>query len=55
MCLSENCLIGAVNSENGEANKIQNKITGEWGPVPAVAAWYKNNNKKWVVIGDFSF
>jgi len=23
MCLSENCLIGAVNSENGEANKIQ--------------------------------
>jgi aconitate hydratase len=46
-------LIGAINAENNEANKIQNKITGEWGTVPAVAQWYKDNGKKWVVIGEF--
>jgi aconitate hydratase len=46
-------LIGAINIENGEANKIQNKLTGEWGAVPTVAEWYKNNGKKWIVIGMF--
>ncbi|GJJ06540.1 hypothetical protein Clacol_000732 [Clathrus columnatus] len=51
----KNCLIGAINAQNGEANNIQNKITGEWGPVPTVAAWYKSNNKPWVVIGDHNY
>ncbi|KIJ49374.1 hypothetical protein M422DRAFT_27736 [Sphaerobolus stellatus SS14] len=53
--ISQNCLIGAINAENDEANKIQNKITGEWGPVPTVAAWYRDNGKPWVVIGDHNY
>jgi aconitate hydratase len=44
-------LIGAINAENNEANKVQNKITAEWGPVPTVAQWYKDHGKPWVVIG----
>ncbi|KAK7061042.1 Aconitate hydratase mitochondrial [Paramarasmius palmivorus] len=28
--ISQNCLIGAINAENGEANKVKNQITGEW-------------------------
>lgn len=31
----------AINSENGEANKIKNQVTGEWGGVPDVARAYK--------------
>ena len=34
-------LIGAVNAENGEVNKIKNVVTGEYGAVPAVARDYK--------------
>lgn len=51
----ENCLIGAINSENGEANKIKNQITGEYGAVPEVAAYYRDHGIKWVVIGDHNY
>ena len=36
-----NMLIGAINAENGEANKVKNVTTGEYGAVPAVARDYK--------------
>jgi aconitate hydratase len=39
--ISNNMLIGAINSENGEANKVKNQVTGEYGAVPAVARDYK--------------
>ncbi|KAH9920877.1 aconitate hydratase [Epithele typhae] len=39
--ISQNCLIGAINKENGEANKVKNQITGEYGA--------------WVVIGDHNY
>lgn len=52
---SENCLIGAINVENGEANKIKNQMTGEFGGVPQVAAHYRDNGIKWVVIGDHNY
>jgi len=52
---AENCLIGAINSANGEANKIQNLETGEWGTVPATAAHYRDRGIKWVVIGDHNY
>lgn len=29
-------LIGAVNSENDEVNKVKNYVTGEYGGVPEV-------------------
>lgn len=31
----------AINSENDEANKVRNVLTGEYGPVPATARYYK--------------
>jgi aconitate hydratase len=53
--ISQNCLIGAINIVNKEANKIQNQETGEWGAVPDVAAHYRDNGIKWVVIGDSNY
>ncbi len=52
---TENCLIGAINAQNGEANKVQNQITGEWGGVPQTAANYRQKGIKWVVIGDHNY
>jgi len=53
--ISQNCLIGAINSANDEANNIQNLETGSWGAVPDVAAWYRDHGKPWVVIGDNNY
>ncbi|SGY29057.1 BQ5605_C002g01007 [Microbotryum silenes-dioicae] len=53
--ISQNCLIGAINAANGEANKVQNLLTGEWGPVPKVAAEYRDAGVPWVVIGDENY
>ena len=53
--ISQNCLIGAINAENGEANKVKNQFTGEFGGVPQVAAEYKSKGIKWVVIGDSNY
>lgn len=39
--ISNNMLIGAVNSENDAVNKIKNYLTGEYGGVPDVARHYK--------------
>jgi aconitate hydratase len=52
---AENCLIGAINAENGEANKVKNQLTGAWGAVPQVAAEYREKGIKWVVIGDSNY
>lgn len=52
---TENCLIGAINSENGEANKVKNQITGEWGGVPQTGAYYRDKGIKWVVFGDHNY
>lgn len=53
--ISNNMLIGATNSENGEANKIKNMLTGEYDAVPAVARDYKKHGIKWVVVGDWNY
>ncbi|KAB5591756.1 Aconitate hydratase 1 [Ceratobasidium theobromae] len=53
--ISQNCLIGAINSANGEANKVQNLETGKWGGVPQVAIEYRDKGIKWVVIGDHNY
>lgn len=39
--ISNNMLIGAVNSENDGINKLKNYLTGEYGGVPDVARHYK--------------
>ncbi|EEQ85091.2 hypothetical protein RJZ56_002501 [Blastomyces dermatitidis] len=53
--ISNNMLIGAINAENGEANKVKNFKTGEYGPVPATARDYKAQGIPWVVIGDWNY
>jgi len=55
LVLVENCLIGAINAENNEANKVKNQNTGEWGGVPQTAASYRDAGIKWVVIGDHNY
>jgi aconitate hydratase len=53
--ISNNMLIGAINAENGEANKIKNFTNGEYGAVPAVARDYKAKGIPWVVVGDWNY
>ncbi|PVU99723.1 hypothetical protein BB559_000445 [Furculomyces boomerangus] len=53
--ISNNMLIGAINSENGKANNIRNQLTGEWGAVPATARDYKAKDISWVVVGDENY
>ncbi|EOA89958.1 Aconitate hydratase mitochondrial [Exserohilum turcicum] len=53
--ISNNMLIGAINAENGEANKVKNSLNGEYGAVPDVARDYKKNGIKWVVVGDWNY
>ncbi|EDR10198.1 aconitate hydratase 2 [Laccaria bicolor S238N-H82] len=53
--ISQNCLIGAINAENNEANKVKNQITGEYEGVPQTAAYYRDKGIKWVVIGDSNY
>lgn len=53
--ISNNMFIGAVNSENGEVNKIKNQLNGEWNGVPEVARHYKKNGVRWVAVGDENY
>ncbi|KIJ18057.1 aconitate hydratase [Paxillus involutus ATCC 200175] len=53
--ISQNCLIGAINSENGEANKVKNLITGKYDGVPQTGAYYRDHGIKWVVVGDHNY
>ncbi|KAI4693247.1 uncharacterized protein J4E88_001618 [Alternaria novae-zelandiae] len=53
--ISNNMLIGAINAENGEANKVKNLLDGSYGAVPDVARNYKKNGVPWVVIGDYNY
>ena len=50
--ISQNYMIGAINSENGEANSIYNPYTDKFDKVPTVAQAYRDNGKPWVVIGE---
>jgi aconitate hydratase len=53
--ISNNMLIGAINAENDEANKVKNFTTGQYDAVPAVARDYKKKGIKWVVVGDWNY
>ena len=50
--ISNNCYIGAINAFNGEANKILNVETGEYGKAPDVARYYRDNGIGSVVFGE---
>merc|ERR1719420_1014197 len=53
--ISNNMLIGAVNSENDEVNKVKNQDTGAQDTVPEIAKQYKEKGVKWVVVGDENY
>eukprot|EP01133_Synstelium_polycarpum_P016093 gene16093-19150_t len=53
--ISNNMLIGAINSENGKANAVLNQFSGETAAVPAVARDYKKRGVSWVVVGDENY
>jgi aconitate hydratase len=53
--ISNNCLIGAINAFNGEADKVKNQLTGEYGAVPATARAYKAAGVGSVIVGDENY
>ena len=53
--ISNNCLIGAVNSFNMKTNFVKNQITGEYSGVPDTQRYYKKNNINSVVVGDHNY
>ncbi|KAL9603659.1 MAG: hypothetical protein Q9219_000978 [cf. Caloplaca sp. 3 TL-2023] len=53
--ISNNMLIGAINAENGQANKVKNQTNGEYGAVPNTARDYKKKGLRWVVFGDWNY
>lgn len=53
--ISNNCLIGAINDENGEANSIKSVLSGGYGAVPDTAREYKAEGLDWVVVGDENY
>jgi len=53
--ISNNLLIGALNSENGKMNTVRNGVTGKEFKVPELAREYKAKGIPWVVIGDENY
>ncbi|MCU0377275.1 MAG: aconitate hydratase [Bacteroidales bacterium] len=53
--ISNNYMIGAVNSYNDQTNSILNQVTGKYEPVPQVARFYKSQGAGSVVIGEENF
>lgn len=53
--ISNNYMIGAVNSFNDQTNKILNQVTGEYEPVPQVARLYKSLGIGSIVVGEENF
>jgi aconitate hydratase len=53
--ISNNYMIGAINSFNGKANEILNQLTGGYAAVPAVARAYKSAGMGSVVVGEENF
>jgi aconitate hydratase len=53
--ISNNFLIGGLNSENGAVNSVKNQLSGEYGPVPDVARAYKAAGVPWIVVGDENY
>ncbi|MDC9724136.1 MAG: aconitate hydratase [Urechidicola sp.] len=53
--ISNNCLIGAVNTFGKATNKVKNQMTGEFGAVPDTARAYKAAGVKSIVVGDHNY
>lgn len=53
--ISNNMLIGAINSYNDKANSVKNQLTGAYDEVPKVQRDYKAHNLGSIVIGDENY
>ncbi|KAF0852978.1 mitochondrial aconitase (aconitate hydratase) [Andalucia godoyi] len=53
--ISNNFLIGGLNAELNDVNKVKNMFTGAIDSVPGTARAYKAKGIKWVVIGDENY
>jgi aconitate hydratase len=53
--ISNNYMIGAVNSFNDQTNNILNLVTGKFEPVPQVARFYKSSGIGSIVVGEENF
>lgn len=53
--ISNNMLIGAINSFNDESDKVKNQITGEYDSVPKVQRAYKAAGIGSIVVGDENY
>ncbi|MEP7194893.1 MAG: aconitate hydratase [Saprospiraceae bacterium] len=53
--ISRNCLIGAMNFYNGEANKVLNLVNNEYMGVPDSALLYRNAGIGTMVIGEENY
>jgi aconitate hydratase len=53
--ISNNCLIGAVNTYNMKTNFVKSQLNGEYDAVPKTARAYKAANVKTIVIGDHNY
>merc|ERR1711993_129060 len=53
--ISNNMLIGAVNSENDAVNNVINHVHGGEGGGPEIAIQYREAGIKWVVVGDENY
>ena len=53
--ISNNTLIGATNAFNGEADKVKNQLTGEYGAVPATQRAYKAAGVASIIVGDQNY
>lgn len=53
--ISNNLLIGAVNTFNDATNKVKNQLTGEYGEVPATQRAYKAAGIGSIVVGDENY
>ncbi|MBK9931076.1 MAG: aconitate hydratase [Saprospiraceae bacterium] len=53
--ISNNCLIGAINEFNGEANRVLNFQTNEYMSVPDSARTYQKAGVGTVVFGEFNY
>jgi aconitate hydratase len=53
--ISNNLLIGAINSFNEKTNSVKNQLDGEYMPVPDAARAYKKMGLGSIVIGDENY
>ncbi|MBQ6578068.1 MAG: aconitate hydratase [Bacteroidales bacterium] len=53
--ISGNLLMGATNCFNGEADKVKNVLTGEYGRVSDTAAYYKGRGESSIVVAEENY